>query len=82
MPPRKPMTRHFPREPKLKEANIGEGSSPGAARKLEFSPKVESVIKTSTKKAFSQPPTFCDTKETTGLNMILPQWGDLFNRIN
>jgi hypothetical protein len=82
MPPRKPMTRRSPRAPKLKEAEIGEGSSPGTVRQLEFSPRVEPVIKTSTKKAFSQPPAFGDTEATTGSKIMLPQWGDLFNRIN
>jgi hypothetical protein len=82
MPPRKPMTRRSPREPKLKEAEIGEGSSPGTARQLEYAPRVEPVIKTSTKKAFIQPPVFGDTEVTTGSKIMLPQWGDLFNRIN
>ena len=61
MPPMKPTTRCSPRALKLKEAEIGEGSSLGAARQLEFSPIAEPVIKTSTKKAFSQPPYFGDT---------------------
>jgi hypothetical protein len=82
MPPRKPTTRRSPRAPKLKEAEVGEGSSPDTARQLEFSPRVEPVIKTSTKKEFSQPPAFGDTEETTGSKIMLPQWGDLFNRIN
>jgi hypothetical protein len=76
------MTRCSPRAPKLKEAEVGEGSSPGAARKLEFATRVEPVIKKSTKKAFSQPPTFGDTEASTGSKIMLPQWGDLFNRIN
>jgi hypothetical protein len=82
MPPRKPMTRRSPRAPKLKEAEVGEGSSPGAVRQLEFSTKVEPVIRTSTKKEFSQPPAFGDTEVSTGSKIMLPQWGDLFNRIN
>ena len=43
MTPRKPTTRCSLRAPKLKEVEIGEGSSLGAARKLEFSPRVEPV---------------------------------------
>jgi hypothetical protein len=82
MPPRKPTTRHSLRAPKLKEAEIGEGSSPDTARQLEFYPRAEPIIKTSTKKAFSQPRTFGDTKATTWSNMMLSQWGDLLKRIN
>jgi hypothetical protein len=73
MIPRKSTTRHSLREPKLKEAEIGEGYSPGTVSQLEFSPKVEPVIKTLNKKAFTQPPTFGDTEATTGSNMMLPQ---------
>jgi hypothetical protein len=82
MPPRKPTTRHSPRAPKLKEAEIGEGSSPGAARQIDFSTKMEPVIQTSTKKVFSQPPAFDHTKASIGSKVVLPQWGDLFNRIS
>jgi hypothetical protein len=66
----------------LKEAEIGEGSSPGTLRQLEYAPRVEPVIKTSMKKAFIQPPTFGNMEATTGSKIILPQWGDLFNIIN
>jgi hypothetical protein len=82
MPPRKPMTRRSPRAPKLKEAEAGEGYSPDIVRQLEFATKVESVIRTSTKKEFTQPPAFGDTEASTGPNIMLPQWGDLFNKIN
>jgi hypothetical protein len=82
MPPRKPMTRHSPRAPKLKEAEVGEGSSPDTVRQLEFSTRVEPIIKTSTKKEFSQPPSFGDTEASTGSKTMLPQWGYLFNKIN
>jgi len=73
MPPRKPTTRRSPRAPKLKEAEVGEGSSPNVARQLEFGSTTEPVIKTSTKKAFSQPPTFGDTEETIGSKIMIPQ---------
>ena len=76
------MTKRSSRAPKLKEVDIGEGSSLDTARQLEFSPRVDPIIKTSTKKAFSQPPTFGDTEASTGSKIILPQWGHLFNRIN
>jgi hypothetical protein len=66
MPPMKPMTKRSLRALKLKEADIGEGSSLSTKRQLEYSPRVELVIKTLTKKAFIQPPTFGDTKATTG----------------
>jgi hypothetical protein len=36
----------------------------------------------STKKEFAQPPAFGNTKASIGSNIILPQWGDFFNRIN
>jgi hypothetical protein len=38
------MTRRSRREPNLKEEEVGEGSSPGVARKLEFVTKAEPVI--------------------------------------
>jgi len=79
--PRKPTTSCSPRDPKLKEAKIGEGYSPSAARQLEFAPIAELVIKTSTKKEFSQPPAFGDTEAAIGSNIMLPQWGYLFNII-
>jgi hypothetical protein len=80
--PRNPTTKRSPRAPKLKEAEIGEGSFPGTARQLEYAPRVEPVIKISTKKAFIQPPVFGDTEASIGSKVMLPQWGDLFNRIN
>jgi hypothetical protein len=58
---RNPTTRHSPREPKIKEEKIGEGSSPGIAGQLEYTPRAEPIVKTSTKKSFSQPPVFDDT---------------------
>jgi hypothetical protein len=61
MPPRMSTTRHLPRESELREANIGEGSSPGTARQLEYAPRVDSVIKTSMKKEFIQPLVFGGT---------------------
>jgi hypothetical protein len=48
---------------------------------LEYAPKADPVIKTSTKKYFVQSPTFGDIEERTGSKVILPQWGDIFNRI-
>jgi hypothetical protein len=82
MPPRKSTTRCLPRAPKLKEAKVGEGYSPDVVRQLEFATKVESFIRTYTKKEFAQPPAFGDTEASIGSKIILPQWGDLFNRIN
>ena len=82
MSPRNPVTRRSSRAPKLKKEDIGEGSSPDTTRQLEYASKAELVIKTSMQKAFIQPPTFGDTDTTTESKIILPRWGDLFNRIN
>jgi hypothetical protein len=49
---RKPITRCSMRAPKLKEAETSEGSSPGIARQLGYTPRVDPVIKNSTKKDF------------------------------
>jgi hypothetical protein len=49
---------------------------------LEYTPKVESVIKTSTKKAFVQPLVFGDTEASTRSKVMGPQWGDVFNKIS
>jgi hypothetical protein len=49
---------------------------------LEYIPRPEHVIKTSTKKKIIQPTTFGDTEASTEYKMVLPQWGDLFNRIS
>jgi hypothetical protein len=68
--------------PKLKEPEVGEGSTPSAARELDFTSKTESVIHTSTKKQFIQPPAFSDTEATTWSKVVLPHWGDLYNKIS
>jgi hypothetical protein len=52
MPSRNLNTRHSSREPKLKEPEMGERSSPGTVRQLEYVPRPEPVIKTTTKKVF------------------------------
>jgi hypothetical protein len=82
MPPRKSTTRRSSRAPKLKEPELGEGSSPGVTRQLEFTQRPEPVIKTSTKKSFIQPPAFGDTEASTGSKMTLPHWGELFKKIS
>jgi hypothetical protein len=82
MPPRKPTTRRSPRAPKLKEPEVGEGSSPRATRQLEYTLRPELVIKTTTKKVFFQPPVFEDIEANTGSKMALPHWGELFNKIS
>jgi hypothetical protein len=66
----------------MKEPEVGEGSSPGATKQLEFSPRPEPVIKTSTKKVFIQPLAFGDTEESTGTKTTLPHWGELFKKIS
>jgi hypothetical protein len=82
MPPRKSTTRRSPRMPKLKEPEVGEGYMPSVARQLDFASKTESVICTSTKKQFIQPSAFSDTEATTGSKVVLPHWGDLYNKIS
>jgi hypothetical protein len=79
---RNPTTRCSPREPKLTEAETGEGSSLGVARQLEYTPREEEVIKTSTHKTFVQPLVFGDTYVRIGSKLILPLWRELFNKIN
>ena len=82
MLPRNPTTIQSPREPKLKEPAVGEGSSPGAAKQLEYTLRPEPVIKTTMKKVFIQPPAFGDIEASTGTNATLPQWGELFKNIS
>jgi hypothetical protein len=53
MPLKKPTTRKSPRDPKLEESEVGEDSSPAAARKLEFTSKIAPIVKTITKEAFA-----------------------------
>jgi hypothetical protein len=72
----------LPRALKLKEPEVGEGSSPAAAKQLEFAPRPKLVIGTSTKKVFTQPPTFGDTEENTGGEEVLPHWGEFFKKIS
>jgi hypothetical protein len=74
-PPRKPTTRQSSRVPKMKEPDLGEGSSPGVANQLENTPRLEPVIKTMMKKIFTQPPAFGDTEASTGSKETLPHWG-------
>jgi hypothetical protein len=52
MPPRNPTTIRSPRAPKMKEVEIGKGSSPGIAKQFEYAPREEPFIKTTTKKDF------------------------------
>jgi hypothetical protein len=47
----------------MKEIEFREGTSLGTTNKLEFAPRPKPVIRTSTKKVFTQPPAFGDTKE-------------------
>jgi len=49
---------------------------------LEYAPRIEPVIKTLMKKVFIQPPVFGDIEIATGSKIILPQWGDIFRKIN
>jgi hypothetical protein len=82
MSPRKTTTRQLSRALKLKEPEVGEGSSPGAAKQLEYTPRPELVIKTVMKKFFIQPSAFGDIKASTWSKMTLPHWGELLKKIN
>jgi hypothetical protein len=82
MPPRNTTTRQSSRASKLREPEVGEGSSPGVEKQLEYTLRSEPVIKTSTKKVFIQPSAFGDTKENTGTKTRLPHWGELFEKIS
>jgi hypothetical protein len=82
MLPRNPTTIRSSRAPKLKEPEVGEGSSPWVAKQLKYTLRLEPVIKIATKKVFIQPSAFGDTEASTGSKMAHPHWGDLFNRIN
>jgi hypothetical protein len=50
-------------------------------KQLEFSPRPEPVIRTSTKNIFTQPPAFGDTEASIGTKTVLPHWGELFQKI-
>jgi hypothetical protein len=78
---RKPTSKCSSRAPKLKEAEIGKGSSSRTVRQLDYTPRVEPVIKKTKNKSFVQPSAFGDTEASTRSKVMLPQWGDLFKRI-
>jgi hypothetical protein len=67
--------------PKLKELEVGEGLSLGPTKQLEFTLRLETIIRTSTKKVFTQPLAFGDREENIGGKEILPHWGELFKKI-
>jgi hypothetical protein len=66
----------------LKEVKTVEGSSPRTTTQFEYAPRAKPIIKTSIKKSFVQPPVFSDMEANIGSKLMLPQWGDLFNRIS
>jgi hypothetical protein len=82
MSPINPTIRRSLRAPKLKEIEVGEGSSPGIAKQLEYTPRPEPIIKTKMEKVFIQPQAFGDTEESTGSKLVLPHLGDIFNNIS
>jgi hypothetical protein len=82
MSPRNPTTIRSSRASKLKEPEVAEGSSPRAAKQLEFSLRPQPVIKTSTKKDFIQPLAFGYIEASTGTKAALPHWGELFKKIS
>jgi hypothetical protein len=82
MSPIKSTTRRSSRTPKLKETEVGEDSSPRVIRQLEYMPRLEHVIKTSTKKAFVQPLAFGDKEARTWSKTTLSHWGELIKKIS
>jgi hypothetical protein len=56
----------------MKELELGEGSSPGVTKQLEYTPRPTLVILTMMNKVFNQTPTFGDTEECTGSKAALP----------
>jgi hypothetical protein len=52
------------------------------AKKLDFPPKAESVIRMSQKKPTNPPPLFKDTDNNTTSKVMLPSWLDLYNKIH
>ena len=81
IPPRNRTTKRSLRESKLKELEVGEGSSPGAAKQLEFTLRPKPVIKTYTKKVFTQPSSFGDTEACTRTKETLPHWRERLKNI-
>jgi hypothetical protein len=81
MPPKKPTTRKSLRAPRLKEPEVGEGSSLVIARQLEFDPMLVPIIKTTSKKAFIQPLAFGDPKVNIGTKTVFPCWEEIFKKI-
>jgi hypothetical protein len=79
MTPRNPNSRQ---SLKLKEPEVGEGSSPAATKQFQFAPWLEPVIRTSTKKVFTQPPAFGDREANTRTKAVIPHWGELFKKIS
>jgi hypothetical protein len=43
---------------------------------------MELVIRTSTKKVFTQPSAFGDMEASTGTKVVLLHWGELFKKIS
>jgi hypothetical protein len=67
---------------KLKEPEVDEGSSPRATKQLEYTLRLEPVIKKKMKKVFIQPRAFGYIEASTRSKMALPHWGEIFNKIS
>jgi hypothetical protein len=65
----------------MKKTDIGEGSSPGPTKQLEYTPRTKPIIKTTTKKVFIQPLAFGFIEASTRSMMALPHRGEIFNKI-
>jgi hypothetical protein len=66
----------------MKELEIKEGSTPMTTREIYFVSKTDLVIRTSTKKQFTEPLAFGDTEASTRSKVMLPRWGGIFKKIN
>jgi hypothetical protein len=66
----------------MKQPELGEVSSPGVTKQLDYTPRSELVIKIVMKKVFIQPPSFADIEESIGSKATLQHWGDIFKNIS
>jgi hypothetical protein len=82
MTPRRPTTRQSPKTPKGKKILVREASSPVVSIELDFTPKVERVIKISHKKPSIPPPLYRDTDTNMTTKVPMPSCLELYNNIH
>jgi len=78
--PRRPTTHQSPKTPKGRNEQAGEASS-SRTKAIEFSSKMEPVIKMSQKKPTNPPPLYKDIVASSKFKVLLPTWLDLYNKI-